>query len=160
MMAKLFLADVALVGSTSTLFMSYANMIAGQRQSLFLAEAKIVDPLTVLGVDAGPAITSDPFELITLSANVTGSPDGGGWTLESATNGAVPVLIGSGPTVTYWAPPRVNGTVLTWRYTATKTANLPVSDTVVHTILNHGGPWFETPSGRIGVKISAVPGEF
>lgn len=161
-MAYAVLTEATLTNEVSTAVLAGIHLSAGAQLSAVLTKARLTTAATAVTVNAGLDAASDPFEWVPLSATIGGSPDSVAWTLVSATNSATATpLTPSSAATGYWAPPTVNGTVLRWRCTATK-SGVPVSDDVVHTITNHAGPWLVTGSnyltlaGRRGIKISAL----
>lgn len=106
-----------------------------------------------LGVDAGAPLTTDAFDSVTLAAAITGTPTSILWELLNSDNPRVTAAncVPDDPTAVttfYWAPPTVNGVKLTWRVTASIPGQPSASDTVVHTIRNHAGPWIPLGSGQ------------
>lgn len=159
MTAAFALTGASLSEDSTTFQLTGATLVVGSTVSFALTGASI-DPTGALNsVEAGNNITVDPFSRMQLSAIVNGTPDTVTWSLVSATNGAVPLLIGTGASVIYYAPATVNGTVLVWQVTAVKAGQPNVTDTVTHTIRNHAGPWFVIGAGVYRpVQISALQG--
>lgn len=147
-MSQSVLSRVSLVGRASASVLSRVRLVAGDPRGSVLSKVRLVASSSTISVEAGLPATFDPFELVDLAANVTGSPDTVTWSVDSVSNPvaiAAPVLLtGAGAARQYWAPPAVNGQVIVWRVTATKAGEPSVSDTVTHTIRNHQGLWLFT----------------
>lgn len=148
-------------GSTT---LTRARMVGGTGLQSTLTAASMATSVA-LSPDAGVAGTFDPFNRTPLQGSVSaGTADSVTWVLLSSSNSVVTPLnlVAADPTAlvtSYQAPATANGTVLTWRFTAHKAGQADVSDTVVHTIRDHSGPWLWGSSGNANkkpVKMTAV----
>lgn len=136
MPAGLIISAKARTGSRAGQITSMKARVNGGRAGLVVAmKARVVSSFVV---DAGNDVTTDPYELVTVTATASLTPDTWTW---NQTSGMPVTLTGTGATRTFVSPGTLNGGDIVLMVTAARGGSTPATSSVRVSVLPHSGFW-------------------